>query len=126
MYILPIGNWKFHTYSEWRNNNNAAMGGIGILINNKAQKTLIRVEMVSERIIKDNFHGNLMKTITSYYRPTNICEIEDIDIFIKKLSVSNILTANIETQCAHNCRRVHCTPIYIYFNKMDSNFLTTK
>ena len=38
--------------------------GIGILLNDKAYKTLIRVEMVSERIIIAYFYGNPMTTIT--------------------------------------------------------------
>ena len=38
--------------------------GIGILLNDKAYKTLIRVEMVSERIIIAHFYGNPMTTIT--------------------------------------------------------------
>ena len=31
-----IDNWKLYSCSAWRNNNNASMSGIGILLNDKA------------------------------------------------------------------------------------------
>ena len=65
------------------------MGGIGILLNNKAYKTLIRVEMVSERIMIAHFHGNPMTTIITCYSPTNVSEIKYIESFYEQLSASS-------------------------------------
>ena len=85
-------NWKLYTCSAWINNNNVSMGGISIytikciLLNDKACKTLIRVEMVSERIMIAHLHGNSMKTIIACYGPTHVSEIEDIETFYEQLS----------------------------------------
>ena len=66
-----IGKWKLYKCSSWRNNSNSVMGVIGILLNNKAYKTFIRVKMVSDRIMIAYLHGNPMTTITACYSPTN-------------------------------------------------------
>ena len=64
---------KFHliTSSAWRNNAQAAVGGVGVLISKKAEKALSSVKSISNRILKATFQGNPATTIIVAYSPTN-------------------------------------------------------
>jgi exonuclease III len=65
------GEPKTHT---WRFDYSSAtpegQGGVGILMNDRAAKSLISVDKISERIIIANFKGNPNSTIIAVYAPT--------------------------------------------------------
>ena len=65
---------KYHliTSSAWRNNAQAATGGVGILLNNKAENALCEVVTISPRVMKATFVGNPETTIIVAYSPTNV------------------------------------------------------
>ena len=53
-----IGSWKLITCSAWKNSANAAVGGIGILLNTRAYNSISSIEMITNRIMATTFHGN--------------------------------------------------------------------
>ena len=59
----------FITSSAWRNDVNAAVGGVGIMINKKASNVLSGVIKRNERIIIATFEGNPKTTIIFHYAP---------------------------------------------------------
>ena len=59
----------FITYSAWRNDVNAAVGGVGIMINKRASNVLSEVIKWNERIIIATFEGNPKTTIFVHYSP---------------------------------------------------------
>ena len=74
------------TSSAWRNSQNAAVGGVGMLLNPKAKKALGEVKSISNRILKATFQGNPATTIIVAYSPTNVPgNEEEVDNFYVKL-----------------------------------------
>ena len=80
-----IGSWRLITCSAWKNNANAGVGGIGILLNAKAYKALVTVEMITNRIMVATFHGNPQTTIICCYSPTNVIDENDVEDFYEVL-----------------------------------------
>ena len=68
-----IDNHLLVTASAWRNSAQAAMGGVGVIMNRAAEQALSNVEKISERIVKVTFAGNPVTTIFVVYSPTNVC-----------------------------------------------------
>ena len=64
-------NCRLITSSAWRNTTNAAVGGVGILLDKNTEKSMTQVEKINERIIIAQFHGNPMTTIIVHYSPIN-------------------------------------------------------
>ena len=64
----------FITSSAWRNDVNAAVGGVGIMINKRASNVLSEVTKWNERIIIATFDGNPKTTPTkkSFHRSSGI------------------------------------------------------
>ena len=79
-------NWLLATGSCWKNNINASVGGVGILLSPRAQKTLSNIEIISPRIIIASFNGNPRASIICCYSPTNCSNEQDIKIFYDELS----------------------------------------
>ena len=67
-----IDNHLLVTASAWRNSAQAAVGGVGFVINAAAEKSLCEVVRISARIVKASFSGNPESTFFSVYSPTNI------------------------------------------------------
>ena len=65
------------TISAWKNSQNAATGGIGLLLYPKAKKALGEVSKISERVMKATFQGNPATTIIVAYSPTNRTDNEE-------------------------------------------------
>ena len=66
-----IDNHLLVTSSAWRNNAQAAVGGVGLLLNRDAENALSDVTQISDRVIKATFSGNPETTIIVAYSPTN-------------------------------------------------------
>ena len=65
----PIGNHILITSSAWRNSNNAAAGGVGLMIEKSVENALSEVKPWNERIIIAHFNGNPGSTIIVHYAP---------------------------------------------------------
>ena len=87
---------KLITSSTWRNDCEAAQGGVGILVNKNAAKSIHKVEFRSNRILIIHFTGNPKTAITVTYSPTNVATDEDIQQYYKSLRRA------IESVPAHN------------------------
>ena len=77
--------WKLLTLSAWTNSINAATGGIGILVSNKAYNAIANVEMISPRIMIAHFQGNLSVFHTPQCFHTIV---QQMLVTIKKLNYS--------------------------------------
>ncbi|XP_071480459.1 uncharacterized protein [Diadema antillarum] len=61
--------YELYTASAWRNTMQAAIGGVGIVIGKIAQRALIGVDRISDRLIKATFQGNPALTVIVAYAP---------------------------------------------------------
>ena len=57
------------TTSAWRNQNQASAGGIGILLDSKAEQALREIIKWTERIMIVHFNGNPLTTVIIHYSP---------------------------------------------------------
>ena len=73
-----------------------AQGGVGILVNNNAAKSLSKVESRSNRILIIHFTGNPKTTVIVTYSTTNVATDEDIQQYYESLRRA------IESVPAHN------------------------
>ena len=80
-----IGSWKLITCSAWKNDANAAVGGIGILLNSKSYKSISNIEMITNRIMVATFNGNPKTTLICCYSPTNVSDEDQVDNFYETL-----------------------------------------
>ena len=78
--------WKLLTLSAWKNSINAATGGIGILVSNKAYNAIASIEMISPRVMIAHFQGNPHTSVISCYSPTNISDDQEIELFYTRLT----------------------------------------
>ena len=67
--FTSLGTCKLITTSAWRNQSNAACGGVGILINKRAEDALAEVISFNSRILITHFGGNPATTIITHYAP---------------------------------------------------------
>ena len=81
-----FGKWKLLTCSAWRNSINAAIGGVGILINLRAYNAIKSIDMISNRIVAIHFMGNPLTTVISCYSPTNMSDQEETERFYVDLT----------------------------------------
>ena len=65
-----LNNCTLITSSAWRNANNSASGGVGLLVNKLTEKALISVDPFNERIMCAHFSGNPSTTVIVHYAPT--------------------------------------------------------
>ena len=79
-------NWTLITNSAWKNECNASIGGVGILLSPRATNALTNVERVNERILACTFQGNPMATIISCYFPTNNSNEDEIQEYYNQIS----------------------------------------
>ena len=57
------------TTSAWRNSNNAAAGGVGVMIEKSIESALSEIKPWNERIVIAHFIGNPAVTIITHYSP---------------------------------------------------------
>ena len=77
--------WSLVTVSAWKNSVNAAVGGVGLLIEPRALKTLNSIEKIQPRMMAATFNGNPRATIISWYSPTNVSEETELVTFYDEL-----------------------------------------
>ena len=65
------------TSSAWRNSSQAAVGGVGFIMNRRAEKALCDVTSVTSRILKATLAGNPEFTLVAAYSPTNMRQNHD-------------------------------------------------
>ena len=93
-----IGNgWMLVPASAWKNSVNATIGGIGMLIEPRALKSLNNIEKIQLRTMVATFNSDPSATILSRYSPTNFSEETDPIAFYNDLSylVCSIPTHNV-------------------------------
>ena len=99
-YIDVSKNWTFACSSAEKNNSNASIGGIGMLLSPSAFWCLSEVQKVNCRIMMADFSGNPQATIICCYSPTNADSGEIKQEFYDSLAT---ITRNIPT---HNITKV--------------------
>ena len=87
------------TQSAWRNAQNAANGGVGLLVNKSRENALSSVTFVNKRITIATFNGNPTTTIIVNYAPQEGTQ-DAIDHYKK-------LTETIKQIPKHNVLLVH-------------------
>ena len=80
-----VGGRTFITSSAWRNDAQAATGGVGLMVSPQARKALRRVLPHTNRILSADFEGNPVTTVMSVYSPTNVAPIEEVEKFYDDL-----------------------------------------
>ena len=84
--FVKANDYHLITTPAWRNNSQATTGGVGILLNNKAESALGKINLISPRIMKATFLGNPETTVIVAYSPTNVSENEEeAETFYKDL-----------------------------------------
>ena len=78
--------WTLAAVSAWKNSVNATVGGVGMLIEPRAIKTLNSIERIQPRMMTAIFNGNPRATIISCYSPTNVSEETELATFYDELS----------------------------------------
>ncbi len=66
---------------KWKNSFNATVGGVGILIGQRALKSLNSQERIQPRMMVATFNGNPRAIIISCYSPTNVSEGNELIAF---------------------------------------------
>jgi hypothetical protein len=84
------------TTSAKRNKQGAAVGGVGILLNNRALGSLASIKPHSDRVLIVNFQGNPATTVVITYCPTNVTDQDIVEIHY------NSLKGAIDSIPAHN------------------------
>ena len=84
------------TLSAWRNEAQAAVGRIGLLLSNRAKKAICDNRCCSSRIMLAVFEGDPATVVISAYSPTNFSEDCEIEQFYSDLR------AAIQDTPAHN------------------------
>ena len=83
-----VESYTFVTSSAWRNEAQAATGGVGLLLSPRARKALRKTHPFSERILIAEFGGNPVTTIMAVYSPTNVSSVEDAEKFYRDLATA--------------------------------------
>lgn len=78
--------WKLITGSATKNDSNATVGGVGMLLSPNACKSLINIETINPRLMIATFNGNPQTTIISCYSPTNASEPNAAEEFYSDLA----------------------------------------
>ena len=83
-----VESYTFVTASAWRNEAQAATGGVGLLLSPRARKTLRKAHSVSERILIAEFNSNPVTTIMAVYSPTNVASADEVEKFYRDLATA--------------------------------------
>ncbi len=82
------GGYHLITTSAWRNTQQAAIGGVGLLISTAAERALCNVKPISRRILLATFDGNPATSVIVAYSPTNCSDATEIDEFYRDLNIA--------------------------------------
>lgn len=80
-----IEGYQLITSSAWRNDAQAAVGGVGILLCETARNSLCSVQSTSPRVMCTTFSGNPATTIIVAYSPTNVAGVAEVEKFYDSL-----------------------------------------
>ena len=69
------------TSSAWRNDAQAAVGGVGLLLSPKIKKTLCNVFSYSEGVLLADFSRSPAATVIFAYPPTNVSPETEVESF---------------------------------------------
>ena len=92
-----IDNHLLVTSSAWRNASQAAVGGVGFILNSLAEKSLCEVVSLNKRILKASFSGNPESTFFSVYSPTNVKDNKE-----ESDELYNLLRQAVDDTPTHN------------------------
>ena len=77
--------YTLYTVSAWENDQQAATGGVGLVLGKIPHELLIGVERISDRIMRADFRGNPAMTILVAYAPTEAAEESVKDTYFSQL-----------------------------------------
>ena len=77
--------YTLYTVSAWENDQQAATGGVGLVLGKVSHELLIGVERISDRIMRADFRGNPAMTILVAYAPTEAAEESVKDAYFSQL-----------------------------------------
>ena len=80
-----IGSSYLITSSGWRNEAQASQGGVGLLLDVQARKSLLKAKSISRRIMIVEFDGNPKTTVIVIYSPTNCADEDEMEVFYNDL-----------------------------------------
>ena len=78
----------FISSSAWRNEAQAATGGVGLMLGSSARKALRRVYHHTDRILIAEFSGNPVTTVMVVYSPTNVAPSDEVELFYQDLATA--------------------------------------
>ena len=78
----------FISASAWRNEAQAATGGVGLMLSSRARRALRRVYHHTDRILIAEFSGNPVTTVIVVYSPTNVASSEVVEVFFEDLATA--------------------------------------
>ncbi|XP_049332441.1 uncharacterized protein LOC125800254 [Astyanax mexicanus] len=78
----------FISASAWRNEAQAATGGVGLMLGSRARKALRRVYHHTDRILSAEFSGNPATTVIVVYSPTNVTSYDEVEKFFEDLATA--------------------------------------
>ena len=119
--------WKLEgctliTTSAWRNGAGAAVGGVGVLLDRQAEKSLAEVQSINERILTVHFNGNPNTTVISNYSPTE--GSDDSEAHYHKLTdvINSLPKHNVIIECGDfNAHLGEKDVPYSYHEQTNSN-----
>ncbi|XP_060771655.1 craniofacial development protein 2-like [Neoarius graeffei] len=76
------------TSAAWRNEAQASVGGVGLLLSREAKNALCNVRSYSCRVLSAVFAGNPATTFIVAYSPTNVSDESDVKEFYDNLRVA--------------------------------------
>ena len=91
-----LDSYQLITVSGTKNSHGSTVGGVGILLSQKASQNLLSIEKISDRIIIAEFNSNPRTTFIACYCPTNVSDKKLVDDFYSDLKA---VTENVP---AHN------------------------
>ena len=83
-----VGRCTLITASAWRNEAQAATGGVGLMLSPQARKALRRVYHHTDRILTAEFSGNPVTSVIVVYSPTNVASAEEVEKFYEDLATA--------------------------------------
>ncbi|XP_029288535.1 craniofacial development protein 2-like [Cottoperca gobio] len=75
-------------WSVWRNEAQAATGGVGLLLSSRARMALLRVHYHTNRILSADFDGNPVTNVIVVYSPTNVAQAQKVEKFYEDLATA--------------------------------------
>lgn len=77
--FLQIGDHYLLMSSSWQNSQQAAVGGVGIVMSPLARKLLMKIKALSNQVLMASFKGNPIATVISAYSPISLAAEEEME-----------------------------------------------